>query len=108
MICIENRKQRDVVANGPRTTGTKHKREAQIAIIAIPSADAMVVTAAARGVSSPGGGDQRLPRKLCSFRIDYCRCGDGEWSPPLEKQPVPPAMFGRALANIAAGMAGNN
>ena len=73
-----------------------------------PPVDALVVTAVARGVSSPHGGDQGLPRKICSFRIDYGRCGDGEWSPPLEQQPVPPAMFGHALANIAAGMAGNN
>ena len=68
----------------------------------------MVVMAAARGVSSPDGGDQGLHGKPCSFRIDYGRCGDGEWSPPLEKQPVPAAMFGRALANIAAGLAGND
>ena len=76
-----------------KPNATKHKREAQIAIIAIPPVDALVVTAAARGASSPSGGDQGLPRKLCSFRIDYGRCGDGEWRPPLEKQPIPAAMF---------------
>ena len=86
-----------MVANGPRTTGTKHKREAQIAIIAIPPVDAMVVTAAARGVLSPYGGDQGLLRKPCFFRIDYGRRGDGEWSPPLAKEPSPDSMVYRAV-----------
>ena len=43
-----------------KPNATKHKREAQIAIIAIPPVDALVVTAAARGVLSPGGGNQGL------------------------------------------------
>ena len=74
------------VADGP-ATGTKYKKERQIPIIAISPVDAMVVMAAAHGVSSPDGGDQGLQQKPCSFHIDYCQCGDGKWSPPpLEKQ----------------------
>ena len=76
------REMRYIANERAGTTVTKHKREAQIAIIAILPVDALVVTAAAHGVSSPHGGDQGLPQKLFSFRIDYGRCGDGEWNPP--------------------------
>ena len=56
------------VANGP---GHKtQEREAQITIIVIPPTYAMLVMAAAHGVSSPDGGDQGLHGKPCSFRID--------------------------------------